>query len=88
MRKNILKEKGLGKIKKDNYKNKWKAFSINKSFWREALLGRSIKRIYWAKDGIKALALDDGIKLVFPKWAKNQPRNTFCIRFIDKGTHE
>lgn len=43
---------------KSKYKAKWKENSMNKSFWKEVLVGRKIKSIRFDKKGISALILD------------------------------
>lgn len=40
---------------------KWKPMSINKTFWKEVLEGRTISKVKFDKTGVKTLVLDDGV---------------------------
>lgn len=51
--------------KKPVYRAKWKPFSLNKKYWNEVLLGRTIKKVEYDKEGVHALVFDNGEKL-FP----------------------
>ena len=40
------------------YKAKWKENCLNKSFWKEVLVGRKIVKINFDKHGLSSLVLD------------------------------
>lgn len=42
------------------YKRKWKAYSLNRAFWKEVLEGRMIVKVTHDKMGVKSLVLDNG----------------------------
>jgi len=43
----------------------WKSNTMNKTFWKKVLLGRTVKQVIFGPIGIKALVLDDGTHLEF-----------------------
>jgi hypothetical protein len=43
-----------------DYKEKWLENSMNKDFWNEVLVGRSIASVRFDKNGIEGLKLDNG----------------------------
>lgn len=49
------------------YKATWKEFALNKEFWEEVLVGRTIKELTWDDNGISALVLDNGEIIHLPK---------------------
>lgn len=55
------------------YKSKWKQYSLNKTFWKEVLVGKKIKNISFNKDGIKYILLDSGEKVFTDRWAQKNP---------------
>ncbi len=48
-----------------NYKNKWKAGSLNKPLWKEVLIGKKIVGIKWDENRMTSLKLDSGETLYF-----------------------
>lgn len=56
-----------------NYNTKWKINSLNKSFWNEVLVGKTIKKISFNKNGIKYILLDSGEKIFTDRWAEKSP---------------
>lgn len=73
--KRALKKVGPGKVShgepkyssKYGYKSTWEPMSMNKSFWREVLVARTIKKVSFDEDGIYALHLDDGQRIFIAK---------------------
>jgi len=42
------------------YKKKWRVRSLNKPFWNEVLVGRTITKLFFNKEGLTAMKLDSG----------------------------
>jgi hypothetical protein len=42
------------------YTTPYVPMALNKEFWKEVLVGRTIKKVVWDEKGIDALVLDDG----------------------------
>lgn len=61
------------------YKTKWKEKSLNKSFWKEVLVGRTISKLKFGKEGLTSIILDNGEELFLLR-----ELGTFCIHMKDK----
>lgn len=59
------------------YKAEWKEFELNKEFWQEVLVGRTIKDVVFDDDGIKHLLLDSGEEVFVVK--NENSKAVFCI---------
>lgn len=59
------------------YKSEWKEFSMNKDFWNEVLLGRTIKEVMFDEDGISSIVLDNDENLFVVK--NENCKAVFCI---------
>ncbi len=60
------------------YKSEWKEFELNKEFWREVLVGRTIKDVVFDDMGIKHLLLDNNEEVFVVK--NENGKAVFCIR--------
>lgn len=59
------------------YKSEWKEFSMNKDFWNEVLLGRTIKDVVFNEEGIESIVFDNDEKLFV--WTNENGKAVFCI---------
>jgi len=57
------------------YKKKWRARSLNKPFWTEVLVGRTITKLIFDKEGVIAMKLDNGEIVYFLR-----DKGTFYIK--------
>ena len=55
------------------YKSEWKEFELNKDFWQEVLVGRTIKDVVFDDAGIKHLLLDSGEEVFVVKNENGRP---------------
>ena len=46
------------------YKAKWIPYSLNKEFWTEVLVGRTIKKLKYTKKALKSFVLDNGEEIL------------------------
>lgn len=60
------------------YKSEWKEFELNKEFWQEVLVGRTIKDVVFDDTGIKHLLLDSGEEVFVVK--NEHSKAVFCIK--------
>lgn len=52
------------------YKNKWAPYSLNKEFWREVLVGRTITSVEFDDYGVSSIALDNGETVYVPGYSR------------------
>lgn len=46
-------------MSESRYKNEWKENSLNKEFWEEVFVGRTIDELLFDDNGLSAIVLDD-----------------------------
>jgi len=56
----LFRVEGLPIPSEHGYKAPWKTHDKNEAFWREVLVGKTIKDLEFVEDGIEAFILDDG----------------------------
>lgn len=61
------------------YKAPWKEFDLNKDFWTEVLVGRTIKQLLWDDRGISGLVLDTGEIIRLPQNSERLSINDLSV---------